>query len=669
MTSLLHRIPVGRKFALALLLPLLAMAYFAIAGIIERQQVVSEMTHLTSLTQVAQEAGKLMHESQRERGMTSGFLGSGGQTFRDELRNQRLVTERQVAALLETYATLKVSQESDIARQLSALKSQWNASADIRRRVDSLSVPTAEAIGYYTQLNQTVLAMIGQIVHATQQAEVTRNLGAYYALLEAKDLAGIERALLANAFAADKIEPALYQRFLTLIGEEAAFLQSFRTLATHDMRAQAETALSGADIERLNDLRERVMARSTRGRFGVDPQQWFAWQTVKIERLKTLEDQFETDLLAMEHALLQEARMALFGYMAVAALAALLAIGLSLLIVRAMVRPLERALQAISQRGGDLTQRLDVPGSDELSRLYQAFNASTEETERLVGNIQQSALSIEVASGEIAQGNQDLAQRTEEQSASLVQTASSMEEITATVRQAADNAHQAQGMSEQVADQAREASQVAIQARDAMTQIQNANQQVTAIVAAIDSIAFQTNLLALNASVEAARAGEHGHGFAVVAAEVRQLASRSAGEAQRIRQLIQNNVTTITDGSQLVSTTSDTLDAIAGRIGQVAKLIADIAAASQEQSAGIEQINQAVAQLEDVTQQNAALVEEVSAASRSLDDQANDMSALVGEFRVSQTQAPGADALRHPSHAPDTTAMPRALPRREADFA
>ena len=311
-----------------------------------------------------------------------------------------------------------------------------------------------------------------------------------------------------------------------------------------------------------------------------------------------------------------------------------MAIIAAVLIVRAITQSLNQALTSIATRGSDLTQRLVVPGSDELSQLYQAFNESSEVTEALVADVKRNAQSVAVASNQMAQGNQDLAQRTEEQSASLVQTASSMEQITATVRQSAENAQQAQQMTGDVAQEAKEATAVASQAQTAMQLILQANEQVTSIVATIDNIAFQTNLLALNASVEAARAGEHGRGFAVVADEVRKLASRSAQEASQIRQLIDNNVAKISEGESLVTTTNETLGRIAQRVGQMASLMDEMASATHEQSAGIEQINRAMAQLEDVTQQNAALVEEMAAASRSLDDQADDMTSKVSDYLV-----------------------------------
>ena len=641
MTHLLHRIPMGKKFLLSLLLPLLALAWFAGNGIVERQHLASEMVELTSLTALSQHAGNLIHELQRERGMSSGFIGSQGETFGNRLSAQHNASDRAINAYQQTLGSLDLAAlDESLASQAADIEQQLSATPAIRQQVKRLNVSAEEAVSHYTALNNALMAMIGRVTHLTADADISRRLGAYFTLLKAKDLAGIERALLANAFSTNLMRSATHQRLVSMLGQEKAYLESFRTLANDTTRQQLTEVLNDADVQRAAPLRQIALDLGVAGGYDVDPQQWFDRQTLKIDQLKGLEDSLAEGVLAQAESLRREARQDLIGYLVISLVAAGLAILFSSLIVQSLVRSLRAALEDIASRGGDLTRRLTVPGSDELSQLYAAFNTASKETETLVSNIQRSALSVELASGEIAQGNQDLAQRTEEQSASLVETASSMEQITATVRHTADNAHQAETMTDEVSHQASDASQVAEQARQAMQQIHSANQEVTSIVEAIDNIAFQTNLLALNASVEAARAGEHGRGFAVVAAEVRNLASRSAGEAEQIRKLIANNVARINEGETLVRSTSDTLEAITRRIQQVAALVRDMSAATGEQSAGIEQINQAVTQLEEVTQQNAALVEQVAAASRSLDEQAGDMAKLVGHFTVSNASSP-----------------------------
>ncbi|MCP1314514.1 MULTISPECIES: methyl-accepting chemotaxis protein [unclassified Halomonas] len=637
MLKVLHRTPVGRKFALVLFLPLVTLAWLAISGIAERSQVVSEMGELQRMTLLSQYAGDLVHELQRERGMSAAFLGSGGQNFRAELPDQRRQTDRELGEFNAYITDLGVREEtSELATRLSQASQALDELGNVRQRVDRQEIGGDQSSAYYTNINGLLIDIVSQLTFSVEQGEIVRQLNAYYHLLNIKELAGIERAVLTTAFSTDALAPVAYGNVLSLAGRSIAYTRSFDQLAAPSLKRDLNEVLESPLVQTLKGMRDVAIERGTAGSFGVDHQAWFEQQTAFIDRLNGVGQKASRQLLDTAQRLRGTAIKGLSLYLTASLAATLLALVLSFMIVRSITRPLKAALDDIQTRGGDLTKRLAVPGSDELSRLYQAFNDSTAKTEELVANIKQSAQSVELASQEIAKGNADLAQRTEEQSSSLVQTASSMEQITANVRQSADTAQQARHATQEMAEQAGGATEVAERARGAMEQIHAANQKVTAIVEAIDGIAFQTNILALNASVEAARAGEQGRGFAVVASEVRNLASRSAEEAKQIRQLIERNVESITQGSSLVNATGEALTTIAERAQHTAALVNEISAAASEQSAGIEQINQALAQLDEVTQHNAALVEEVATASGALDEQASEMGEMVGWFKVGE---------------------------------
>lgn len=301
-------------------------------------------------------------------------------------------------------------------------------------------------------------------------------------------------------------------------------------------------------------------------------------------------------------------------------------------------------VQALSE--GDLTKTITNEYQGQFGVLKDAVNGSILNLEQMVSKIREGAGNISAAAAEISQGNADLSQRTEEQASSLEETASSMEELTGTVKQNADNAKQANQLAAGARTQAEKGGEVVQSAIAAMGQINSASKKIADIIGVIDEIAFQTNLLALNAAVEAARAGEQGRGFAVVAAEVRNLAQRSAGAAKEIKALIKDSVEKVDDGSRLVNESGKTLGEIVSAVKKVSDIIAEIAAASQEQSVGIEQINKAVLQMDEVTQQNAALVEQAAAASESLDEQAKSLDQLMAYFRVANTEASPAAAKK-----------------------
>ena len=320
-------------------------------------------------------------------------------------------------------------------------------------------------------------------------------------------------------------------------------------------------------------------------------------------------------------------------------------------------------LRAIA--AGDLTARMQGEFHGVFARMRDDADTTVTQLTDIVGRIQQATASINLAAGEIASGNSDLSRRTEQQAASLEETAASMEELTSTVRQNADHAVQANALAANAADVASRGGDVVGRVVTTMAGIEASSKRIAEIISVIDGIAFQTNILALNAAVEAARAGEQGRGFAVVASEVRALAQRSAGAAKEIKTLIDDSVGQVTEGSALVQTAGRTMEDIVSGVRRVNDIMAEISAASKEQSAGIEQVNQTITQMDETTQQNAALVEEATAAARAMEEQAQHLGTAVAIFRTETgTAFAAAPAARAPARR--ASAAPQAAAREPA---
>ncbi len=297
---------------------------------------------------------------------------------------------------------------------------------------------------------------------------------------------------------------------------------------------------------------------------------------------------------------------------------------------------LASVLRAVAQ--GDLTTKMESRYKGRFAELKQDTNATVAHLERLVLGIQETTDAINTAAGEIAAGNADLSERTEEQASSLEETASSMEELNASIQQNAGNARSASELAQGADSKAEKGGELVTQVIDTMGAIQAASGHIAEIIGVVDGIASQTNILALNAAVEAARAGEQGRGFAVVAAEVRSLAQRSGQAAREIKGLIGDSVAKIDAGAKLVEEAGGTMETIVESIRQLAALVTEIADASREQSTGVDQVAQAIAQMDEVTQRNAALVEEAAAAAESLEDQAGGLGRAVAVFKVDHRQ-------------------------------
>ncbi len=317
--------------------------------------------------------------------------------------------------------------------------------------------------------------------------------------------------------------------------------------------------------------------------------------------------------------------------------AAALALGITLawLLARSVTMPVGQAVSVARRVAeGDLSVRIEAEGRDEVAELMRSLRDMNERLASVVGAVRGNAESVATASAQIAQGNADLSQRTEEQASALQQTAASMEQLGSTVSLNADNARQANQLALGASQVAQQGGEVVGQVVRTMEGIHDSSRRIAEIIGTIDGIAFQTNILALNAAVEAARAGEQGRGFAVVAGEVRSLAQRSAEAAKEIKSLITASVEQVEQGNALATQAGSTMGNIVSSIRRVSDIVAEISAASTEQSSGVGQIGEAVAQMDQVTQQNAALEEESAAAAESLKHQAHQLVNAVAVFKL-----------------------------------
>ena len=315
-------------------------------------------------------------------------------------------------------------------------------------------------------------------------------------------------------------------------------------------------------------------------------------------------------------------------------------------------------------QGNDLSQRISLDGkTGEIGLLCGGINSMLDTMSSVVASITESCGSLTTAAREIAMGNTDLSQRTEEQASSLEETSASLEELTATVRQNADNAQQANKLAASASDIATRGGSVVSEVVATMGAITQSSRKISDIIGVIDEIAFQTNILALNAAVEAARAGDQGRGFAVVAVEVRNLAQRSANAAKEIKALISDSVEKVDGGSKLVASAGQTMGEIVNSVKRVTDIMAEISAASQEQSAGIEQVNTAVSQMDKITQQNAALVEQAAAAAKSMEEQTEVMAGMVASFTLDDRHTPAPVAPERRQGTSRSVSQPMAKPR------
>ena len=409
--------------------------------------------------------------------------------------------------------------------------------------------------------------------------------------------------------------------------------------------SNAEKALLAKVVEaRLNyiDAQETFIALVNEGKQG-------AAKSFLTEKAMALQDNYINVLNEMSAYQAAESRkigdaasnrveMALSLIFAFALIALLLALLIGFMITRSLTNQLggepdyaADVMRRVAE--GDLSVQVQIRSGDTRS-LLSALHGMVARLSGLVGDVRGAADSITIATRDIAQGNSDLSTRTEEQATSLEEASSSMQELTGTVKHSAESAMQANQLALNASDIAVKGGQAVGDVVHTMASISDSSRKIVDIIGVINSIAFQTNILALNAAVEAARAGEQGRGFAVVAGEVRNLSHRSAAAAKEIKALIDESVSKVDAGSKQVAQAGATMEEIVRAVKRVTDIMAEIAAASNEQSAGIEQVNQAIIQVDEFTQQNAAMVEEAYAAAETMQEQAGVLMAAAGVFKL-----------------------------------
>ena len=604
--------------------------------------------------------------TQQHRGMSGGIL-SGNESLAarlPELQSQLNTASGSVDA------ALKESNVSDhIVSKWSAVKQSMGeiANAVVRRQVSG-----TESAEQHTNLIRNMLLVAENIqddfglsldpvagtyflINATMVniPKLTEIMGRMRAagtgVLSTGKLETVERAILMGQYSnINEFYMELTRNLEKAISADANIKAAVESRAT-EVKRQIDNVLVITNNQLLNAENLTFAADKYFDEYTSAINNIYAFNTIAIQSLVAA--------LQLRVSDMQQSVYLLFGLMV---LALGFGIFLSILIVRSITRPMNEAITiANAVASGDLTTRIEAKSNNETGRLLQALKQMNDNLIDLVGKVRSGTDLITEASEEIASGNLDLSQRTEQQSASLEQTASAMEELTSTVRQNADNAKQANQLAVGASDVAVKGGKVVGQVVQTMNEINESSKKIVDIISVIDSIAFQTNILALNAAVEAARAGEQGRGFAVVATEVRTLAQRSASAAKEIKELIKNSVSKVEDGTQLVDEAGTTMEEIVNAVKRVTDIMGEITAASLEQSQGIEQANQAISSMDTVTQQNAALVEEAAASAELMQEQSEDLIKAVMVFKLSgSARAPSAQRSKRKQPNANVTELP-----------
>jgi len=670
------------KIFLAAGLPAILALIFIVLAILGKYSVYQDMTDVQTLSDLSAKISSLVHETQKERGMTGVFLNSTGEKFGSKLAEQRVQTDKHIASLKEKVKIIdKEKYGSEFANAFDEALGKMNGLESLRRNVDSFSVTGPQALTAFTDHNDKMLYVISQIAKISKSPEIERISFGYYNFLMGKERAGIERALMINVFAQDRFKEGQYVRFKTLVTEQSVFADMFRIMASpgqNDFFKKKMTDQAVIDVQSMRDVAEKK-ASLEQAQFGIDSSQWFDTITRKIDVLQEIEQQLTNDLLDHASKEKSQAGTSLMTLAMASAASLLVSLMLAFFISQGISKPINLAvarLKDIAQGEGDLTQRLEVTTRDEIGEMATWFNTFLAGLQTMIKEIADNAVTLSCASAELQSISQQMATgalqtagksntvatAAEEMSTNVASVATAMEEaatnlsmmatateqMTTSVAEIARNSESAQVITGDAVRKSKETSQK-------INELGKAAQAITRVTEVITEISEQTNLLALNATIEAARAGEAGKGFAVVANEIKELARQTSAATQEIRKQIESvqssteiSVREIGDIVTVISKVDDIVSSIAAAVEEQSATTSDIAGNIAQASAGIQEVNENVAQsstvtasiTQDITEVNHA-ASEMTASSSQVNENANDLAeladkinTLVGKFKV-----------------------------------
>lgn len=660
-------------------------------------EVVQESRSTTSQIAEGAKVSELVHNLQKERGFSAGFLSSSGEKFRAELGAQREATNASIAVLREyagSFAATRPLLHGNFTERLAELEAA-------RTEVDAFGLSPVEMAKYYSELIALSLDLSRPMVGEHTAPQIVKLLEVKNLIANAKESAGQERAMGAAGIGAGGFTPTTYKNYVSLQAVQNAYMREVdRIIAKEGWLA----ALSEhSQFQTLQQMRADIAtAIEANDLSAIPPAQWFGVATAWIDFLFEEETGMGQRVYDLSAEIAAQSERAYTLFLITGAAIGAFVLAFALLAFEGMIKRIKYLVNVVNgfARGEFDVFINDIDGKDELSRLafavykfkqetvairkqaealeaqqlarkeqqdfvvsrirdglsrlsrgeltvsfsqafpdeYESlrhdFNAASAKLKDTLIEITEASKRIHRGSSEIRAGSDDLSRRTESQAATLEQTAAALEELTASVRSAAEGARTAEATTSDAQREATESGAVVKQAVAAMASIEQSSHQISQIIGVIDDIAFQTNLLALNAGVEAARAGEAGRGFAVVAAEVRSLALRSAEAAKEIKSHIQESSSHVEAGVGLVNQAGTALETIVARVEHISQLVKDIAESAVEQATGIGEINSGVSHLDEATQQNAALVQESNSTSHMLSADASRLEEMIARFEL-----------------------------------
>ena len=656
---------IAPKLLLLLIIPIIGMAFFAVQVMLNNLSTLSNMRTTQALVAVSVASGNLIHELQKERGLSAGFLASKGAKNGEELQKQRQMSDGMLSKMQETLAA-QAGKTETIKKALDTVAEKAGKLKETRSAIDSQTIDAKNALGYYTGLISNCLEIGFAVVGKAGEPEISLAAFGYVAFQGAKESTGQLRATINGILTADSCDLATTQRISRIAASEQNRMSNFDRYADQSIvRDYKEIAQKEAAFQKTAELLQTVLDKGVGNGFGIPAETWFSTITAKINQQKTIEDKLAASLIKLSETKAFAAKRDVTLSVLLTTILAAVTILFGLVIMRSITNPLQSLvlmLKDIAEGEGDLTKRLPEGSKDETGEVAYWFNRFINNIHSLISQASTTTVQVATASNQLHSTAEQIATAAEEVACQSATVATASEEMSATSNDISRNCTLASDVANRASEMAHGGATVVQETISGMQNIAEKvresahtveslgarSDQIGAIVGTIEDIADQTNLLALNAAIEAARAGEMGRGFAVVADEVRALAERTTRATREIGEMIkaiqqetggavasmEQGVKEVEKGMDSSRRSGEALQQILEGINEVTMQVHQIATAAEEQTATTGEISSNIHQITDVVQQTANGAHQTAGAASELSGLAQNLEKLVGRFKL-----------------------------------